>query len=139
MQASFEEKSAWITLIGLVVVSGLYFAAALRLLHAGVTEVVAFVPLFTLAVVVLVAILAASHVIVAILSRPDGRDERDRLIAWRAEHGASWVLGLGALAAAFGLATPVGPAWIANGLLLALFLSEVVSYSLRIFYYRRGI
>ena len=139
MQASFEEKSAWMTLGALVIVFGLYFVAALRLLSSGVTEVIPFLPLLTLAVVLLVVILVASHVIVAIGSRPDGRDERDRLISWRAEHGSSWVLGVGTLAAIFGLATPVGPAWIANGLLLALFLSEVANYSLRVFYYRRGI
>ena len=55
------------------------------------------------------------------------------------EHGSSWVLGLGTLGALFGLATPIGAAWIANGLLLALFLSEVANYALRVFYYRRGI
>lgn len=139
MNASFEEKSAWITLFGLVLVFGLYSVVAGRMLAAGVTPTLAFVPLFALSVMLLVVILVAGHVAVAIASRPDGRDERDQLISWRAEHNSSWVLGAAVLAAAFGLAVEIDRAWIANGLLMTLFLSEILSQALRLYYYRRGI
>ena len=99
MDASFEEKSSWITLIGLLVVFGVYLAVAARMLSAGVTDAVPYLPVFALAVALLVVVLAAGHVAVAIASRPDGRDERDRLISWRAEHGSSWLLGAGVVAA----------------------------------------
>ena len=138
MTASFEEKSAWITLLGLFLAFGVYFAIASRMLSAGVKETAAFLPLFALTVVLLLTVLVVSHVVVAIASRPDGRDERDRLISWRAEHSSSWVLGFGVLAAMFALAMPVERAWIANGLLGVLFLSEVLCYALRLYYYRRG-
>jgi hypothetical protein len=88
VNASFEEKSTWITLLGML---GFYFI------------------------------------------------ERDRLVSWRAEHNSSWLLATGVIGAIFGLATPIAPAWIANGLLLALFLAEVLSHLLRLYYYRRGI
>ena len=139
MNASFEEKSAWITLFSLVAVCGFYFIAAARMLSAGVTTVIPFVPLFALAVLLLVTVLVAGFVVAVIASRPDGRDERDRLISWRAEYHSSWVLVVGMVAAIFGLATPLQPAWIANGLLLAVFLSEVLNRLLRLYYYRQGI
>jgi hypothetical protein len=138
MNASFEEKSTWITLLGTLFVLGAYFFVALRMLVAGVTTVVPFIPVFTVAVILLVVLLVAGHVAVAIASRPDGRDERDRLISWRAEHNSSWLLATGVIAAAFALATPLSPAWIANGLLLFLFLAEVLNRVLRLYYYRRG-
>ena len=43
------------------------------------------------------------------------------------------------LTAIFVLATPIERAWVANGLLLALFLSEVVRCVFQLYYYRRGL
>ena len=79
------------------------------------------------------------HTLAAIAERPEDRDERDRMIAWKAENDSSWILGVGVLAAIFGLAAPIDPAWIANGLLATLFLSEVLKRALQLRYYRRGI
>jgi hypothetical protein len=138
MNASFEEKSVWITLISLVVVFGLYFILAWGMLAEGVTALPAFLPLFTVVVVALVAIVAAGHVVVAIASRPEGRDERDRLISWRAESRSSWVLGVGVMAAIFALAAPVERVWVAHGLLMALFVSEALKHGLQLLYYRTG-
>ncbi len=138
--ASFEEKSAWITLVCLLVLFTGYFAVAAQMLAAGVTEsAVPYVPVFTLVVILLVVVLSVGHTIAAVTNRPEGRDERDRIIAWKAENHSSWLLGVGVLAAAFALATPIGPAWIANGLLMALFLAELLKHSLQPFYYRRGV
>ena len=139
MNASFEEKSVWITLVGLVAVFGFYFIAAARMLSEGVTAVPEFVPLFALAVVLLVVVLGVGHTVVAIASRPEGRDERDRVISWRAENNSSWVLGVGVVAAIFGLGMPLEGVWIANGLLMALFLSQVVRLLFQLYYYRRGV
>ncbi len=140
MNASFEERSVKITLAGLLVVFGLYFAVAWQMLAAGVTEsVVPFLPVFGIAVGLLVFLLVIGHTLAAITDRPADVDERDRMIAWKAENDSSWILGVGVLAAIFGLGTPIGPAWIANGLLATLFLSEVLKRTLQLWYYRKGI
>jgi hypothetical protein len=140
VSTSFEERSAWIVLCSLVGVFGFYFLVAGRMLTAGITEAVApFVPLFVVVVVLLVIVLAVGHAAAAIVARPDGPDERDQQIERRAESGSSWILAVGVLAAAFGLALPLGRAWIANGLLMALVVSEVVNYGLRLYFYRRGV
>ena len=139
MNASFEEKSVWITLASLLTVFGYYFVVAGGLLAEGVTELAPYLPLLVVTVVLLVVVLVAAHTIVAIASRPDGRDERDRIISWRAEHNSSWLLATGVLGAIFGLALSIEAVWIANGLMFALFLSEVLGHSLQLFYYRRGL
>ena len=83
-------------------------------------------------------VLVAGHVVVAIASRPEGQDERDRLIGWRAESNASWILGAGVITAITGMILDVGNVWTTHLLLLSMFLSEVVKYSLQLVYYRRG-
>ena len=139
MDASFEEKSVWITLLGLVVSFGFYFVVAGRMMAAGVTTVIEYAPIFGVTVALLVAMLIAAHIAVAIASRPDGRDERDQVIGWRAENHSSWLPAAGIFLAIVALAFPIERVWIANGLLLALFLGEIVKRSVQIYYYRRGI
>lgn len=139
INASFEEKSVWIQLIALIVVLGTYFLWAGRLLAAGVTELVVYVPLFIGAIVLLVVVLVAGHVLVSIASQPDGRDERDRLIGWRAEANSSWILGMGVLAAICALIAAVENVWIAHLLLLTMLVSEVAKLALQLFYYRIGV
>ena len=139
MNASFEKKSVWIQLVSMVAVLGSYFVVAALMLSTGVTAVIAFVPLFIVAVGLLVFVLVVGHIVVAIASRPDGRDERDRLIEWRAESNSSWILGAGVLAAITGLVASVHAVWIAHLLLLCMLLSEVARFIFQLVYYRRGI
>jgi uncharacterized membrane protein HdeD (DUF308 family) len=138
MHASFEEKSVWIQLISVVVVLGAYFVVASQMMSQSITVLAAFVPLFAVTVGLLVAVLVAGHVIVAVASRPEGRDERDRLIEWRAESNSSWILPVGVLTAITGLVLSIEAVWIAHLLLLSLFVSEVVRFAFQLVYYRRG-
>ncbi len=139
MNTSFQEKSVWIQMVSMVVILGSYFVVAAVMLSKGLTTLPAFVPLFIAAVVLMVVVLVVGHIVVAIASRPEGRDERDRLIEWRAESNSSWVLAVGVLAAVTGLVLSTDNVWIAHLLLLSLFLSEVVRYLFQLVYYRRGL
>lgn len=139
MNASFEEKSVWITLFGLLATFVGYFYVAAQMLSAGVMAVAPYVAVLLVTTALLVAILVVGHIVVAIASRPDGRDERDRVIEWRAESNSAWLLGVAALVSIGGLALGVGGAWIANGLLAALFLSEVLKRVLQLVYYHQGL
>jgi len=139
MKKSFEEKSVWITLVSMLAIFGYYFVVAARMKSAGSTAVVEFVPLFVSVVVLMVVVIVIAHIVVAIASRPEGRDERDRLIEWRAESNASWVLGVGVLAGIWSVATSVDNVWIAHLLLLFLISSEVVKSVSKLLYYRRGL
>ena len=139
MDTSFEEKSVWIQLAGLVVGLGGYLVVAGLMLSNGVNALPAFVPVFTVAIVLVVAINIAGHVVAAIVDRTDEADERDRLIGWRAESRSSWILGVGVIGAIMALILSVGGVWVAHLLLISLFGSEVAKDVLQIVYYRRGI
>ena len=139
INASFEEKSVWIQLVSLVVVLGSYFVKAWTLLAAGVTALAPYIGLFVAATILLVVVLAIGHVVVAIASRPEGRDERDRLIEWRAESNSSWILAAGVFGAIVALVAAVDDVWIANLLMLSMLLTEVAKLTFQLVYYRRGV
>lgn len=87
----------------------------------------------------MVAVLVVGHTAAAIASRPDGRDERDRMIEWRAESNSGWLLGAGVLMGITAMVLSVPNVWTAHLLLLSLFLSELLKLVLQIVYYRRGL
>jgi hypothetical protein len=89
-------------------------------------------------VALIIAINVVGHAVAAIASRPEGRDERDRVIGWRAAHGSEWVLGLGTVVGITALMFELEGVWIAHLLLLFLFLSEVLCCVLKLAFYRRG-
>lgn len=136
--ASFEEKSVWIQLVGVSVALGGYFAVAGWMLARGITVLPAFVPLFIVSIVLLVAILAAGHIIAALVGRPEAADERDRFIEARAESRTGWILAAGVIMAIQGLVVGIEAVWVAHLLLLSLFVSELVRFALQLLYYRRG-
>ncbi len=138
MNTSFEERIVWVNMIALLLALGIYFVVAGSMLRAGVTNLVAYVPLFTIAVVVQVALIAAGSIAAKVLGRADERDERDRLIAWRAEANASWLVGVGILAGISAMVVAVPNVWVAHLLLLSLFLAELLKAALQLLYYRRG-
>lgn len=136
---SFEEKTLWIQLAGLVPMLGGYFISAGMMLAGGLTDIAPFGPRFISALVAMVVIHAAGHAAIAILGTPEDRDERDRLIAWRAEAQSSWLLGAGVIVTVGCLVAGMGPAWIANLLLLSMFLSQTLCYTLQLVHHRWGI
>ena len=138
MDMSFEEKSVWIQLSSLVVGLGGYLVVAGLMMSNGVSALPAFVPVFAVAIVLIVAINVAGHAVAAIASRADEPDERDRLIGWRAESRSAWILGVGAIGAIIALILSVDGLWVAHLLLVSLFCSEAAKEVLQIVYYRRG-
>lgn len=137
MNASFEEKSAWIQLVALVAVLGMYASAAGEMMAAGITTVRAFVPLLAGAITTLVVALVVGHIVAACTGAEDA-DERDRLIECRAESRSSWILASGAFGALVGLAASIDDIWIAHLLVGALFASEIAKLAFQVLYYRRG-
>ena len=139
MNTSFEEKSVWVQLISLVVIFAGYFAVAGFMMTQGVPVLVAYVPLFMASVVLLVIMLTAGHIVAVCFGKPEGRDERDRLIEWRADSVSSHVLGGGVLIAITGMIFELDNVWIAHFLFLLMFLSEVLKLAMQLVYYRRGV
>jgi hypothetical protein len=136
--ASFEERSVWIQLAGLALTFAGYLFIASRMLASGVTALPAFGAVLAVSVVLLVVILTVGHIVAAATSRPEGRDERDRVIEWRAEARSGWLLGAGVIAGLACMITGVPNVWTAHLLLVSLYLSEMLRLTLQIVDYHRG-
>lgn len=144
---TFQEKSAWGSLVALGLVSYWYFPAAFA--AAGNKGAAADLIAISIGcVVALVIIEIVYHVIIA--SRGDDvRDERDVLINIRAERIASFVLGIGLFTLvgriiaieAIEAITPVetmGALTIAVWILFVLTVSEISKLASQVWYYRAG-
>jgi len=143
---SYKEKSSWGMLIALAVIGGLYFHAAWGLWQAdGLVVSAAFRLLFGYTILLVVALIAY-HVLIAVLSKPEVEDERDRLIEWRASHVGGLVLAFGVIsvilhimgAGWLGYDLFLSPIAIAHFLLLVMVAATVVELALKLYYYRRG-
>jgi hypothetical protein len=139
MGASFEEKSVWVQLIGLSVGLGAYFVVAGMMLTSGVRVLAPFVPVFVAALIFLIILMTVGHLLAAVMRKPEARDERDRVIEWRAESNTGWLLGVGVFLAITGLLFDIERVWIAHLLLLSLFIAEMAKLALQALYYRRGV
>jgi len=139
---SFREKSAWVTLIAIIAVS------LLVLTHMPQPWTIAPAPngfmfhVLMLAIGLFVAIEIVAHVIIAWRSPRDAlapKDEREELIALKATRLGAYVyalLSLGSVALIHFGANRIGLAWCIT---LSFVVAEVVNYTARIVYYRRGV
>jgi hypothetical protein len=143
MNLSFQEKSLWVMLASLVVGFGFYFANAFGA-HAArapgqAADLMApYVGLFIAAVILLVVIAVAGHVVIALADRNPQTDERDRLIALKGTSYASYVLATGVfLALTVAVFTPGN--FIFTHVLLAFWvLAQLVAIGSQLVMYRRG-
>lgn len=141
MSMSFQEKSLWVSLVGLVLAFGGYFYSAFATMlstpaakdvlphHAG---------LFIAATLVLVVILVAGHVVIALLDRRTDADERDRSIEQRGGMYGSYVLATGVFLALCTAPVTQGNAVMAHVLLGSWVLAQGVEIVSQLVIYRRG-
>ena len=137
---TFHEKSAWITLVAIVLVGGAYF------LHVPWTLRPEFDPIlwkgFVYCLVAFLAFEVVGHLVLALRSPREARaprDERERLIDLKAIRLAAYVYVVGSFAAVFTLHHGANGLAIANLVLLAFVLAQIVNYTARIAYHRRGV
>ena len=142
LNMSFEEKSTWVSLAIISFVFVGYFSQVYQGLISGTLDKADVFGLFIGAVASIIVLEIVLHIVIAILNVKDADqpgDERDRLFSMRAGNISGWVLGIGVLTiSAHTFMQELDPLWVANLLLFAVFVSQVVSYALQIFYYRRG-
>ena len=136
---SLREKSAWITLIAILLVSVLFLLHGPEILdpnptlwtfHTAAACIGAFI-----------AIEVVAHLVLYLRNPKDARtpqDERERLIALKATRLAAYVYVVGSFLAV--LTVHHGANGIAVGffVLFAFVIAEIVNYATRIIYFRRG-
>ena len=148
--ASFREKSAWITLGVLLVVFVPYFSFIFQLFAAKHLLAGAVLGAFVAATVFMILLGCVSHIALAICSRSEHQDERDRTIelkSFRIAYGILAVTAFCAIGAIMLLALPYGdvpgvpwlaPVFLSQVFFLCFVLAEVGKYLTQAICYRRG-
>ena len=140
-EMSFREKSAWISFGLILLLFAAYFWNAGRQFAGQVEQQTAFqVSVGLLIAFVLLEIVL--HIAIAIQAPNEARarrDEREQLIEMRATGVAFQVLVVGALASAGLMHVTRSGSVIAQHVLLAVMVAELVRFGGQIFYFRRGV
>ncbi len=138
---AFQEKSSIVMTAILAVVYGVYFTVVGQRMSGAPVDEIVYQPLLIVAVVPLVILAAASHIVLALtnLKEANDHDERDRWISLRGERVGGYVLAVGVFA---GLVLAMAEApyfFVAHALLAGWVLAELSSGGTRILLYRRGV
>ncbi len=149
MDLSYQEKSILGSLAAMVVVYGYYFANVLR-----DTSQPAFgggsLARLVFAVVAIIVIEIVYHIVLALETKVEPKDERDILIECKAYRNAYFLLATGAFLVIgavimAGLASDSAPTRImvtpfltVNLVLFFMVLAELAKFLTQLFYYRRG-
>jgi cytochrome b subunit of formate dehydrogenase len=137
MSISFQEKSRWVLLIGMLVVFGGYFAQVLPAAPKNVQP--EQIALFVAAVVALVVIQIFGQVLIVVIDRRSEMDERDRLIALKGTRNGSYVLAVGVFFALCAALLTEGNFIFIHVLFGFWVVAELVDIASSLVMYRRGI
>ncbi|MDQ3069962.1 MAG: hypothetical protein M3R55_09570 [Acidobacteriota bacterium] len=141
MGLSFQEKSLWLVLSSLVVAYGCYFYQAFA--NMGPLDAAADVQphqiaLFTAAVVLLVIMQVAGHVVIAMVDRRSDTDERDRLIGLEGTRNGAYVLAAGVFCSLCVALATEGNFIFTHLLLGSWVLAQLVETASQLVLHRRG-
>lgn len=141
MPVTFQEKSLWVTFVGLLSAFAAYFSLA----YASILPTSAakdLLPhqaaLFMVTTLLLVIVLVAGHVAIAVIDRHSQTDERDRRIALKGGRNGSYVLACGVFLSLCTALLTEGNAIMAHVLLGFWVLAQAVEIVSQLILYRRG-
>ena len=137
-EVTHEEKRAWILGIAAMVSYAVYLVVVLD--RAGGRPLVE-VPYAATLLWTVGASIGASivlSILAAVVSKDDGKDQRDREIGRFGEYAGHSFVVIGAVAALLLAMAEAPHFWIANAVYLAFTLSALLGSTARIFAYRRG-
>ena len=151
MDLSFQEKSILGSLVITLGLFGYYFFKVFEVFMYGTSETSLSLPFILIGVVAaVVAVEIVYHILIALASKPETEDERDKLIEAKATRISYFVLAAGCLTAVGHSMISVfaedsaldrtiqNPIMTANLIILAFILAEVVGFAMQLYYYRRG-
>jgi hypothetical protein len=130
---SFREKSAWISLISILLLFGIYFTAV-------ALDYASTFALFIQLVIGFVVIEIVLHIVVATKAPLDAKapkDERERLIGLKADRVAGYVLVAGVFFAIFTVHLSNDARDVAHAALFAFAVSQLAKYGTEIALHRR--
>src|SRR5665213_2246031 len=130
---SFREKSAWISIVAIVLVYGFY---GFRLLHAPQARHPPFVAMLVGSTILVIIVSVIGHVVVA--RRRETADERDRLIDARSTRFGYYAMAAGLWGVIFLALAGPQPALLAYAAFGAFVLAELVRLASQVVMYRVG-
>lgn len=136
MSPSFQEKSLWVMLVGIIAAFSFYFASVLP--TSAVNVMPEQIVYFVLAVVFLVITQIVGHIVIATMDRRSEQDERDRLIALKGIRNGDYVLATGVFLALCVALLTNGNFVFTHVLLGSWVLAQLVEIGSQLFLYRRG-
>lgn len=141
MSISFQEKSLWLMLAGLVGCFGFYFYVAWATLSLVNSSNVLphHVALFGVTIVLLVVFQIIGHILIAVFDRRSETDERDRLIGLKGTRNAAYVLAAGVFLALCAALITRGNFVFIHVLLASWVLAQMVEIVTQLVLYRRGV
>jgi hypothetical protein len=139
MNLSYREKSIWGSLATTLVVYGYYFATVFSGTRPSEFNGTGVVRLMS-AVSVIVLIEVVYHIVIALTSKVEPKDERDVLIEGKAYRNAYFLL-VADLFMLMGTIVLIGltPFLTVNLMFLCAVVAEIVKSLTQLFFYRRGI
>jgi hypothetical protein len=139
MSKSFQEKSVWISLIAVSLIFGYYFVRIFQMISKNQIDVVKNAVLFISVVIMVVVTEIIFHIIVAVRTRPEAKDERDRIIELKATRNAYFILIAGVFLSFVCLAFSLQSFIIVHVIMFFFVLSEIAKFISQLFYYKRGV
>ena len=138
---SYREKSSWIALLLYLGIYGWYAWTLAKVIAAGQTETFDYWGELVSLIVVLVIATIILESIVAAKSPKEAqarRDERERLIHFKAANVGYGVAMVGAVGVIWAIATGKPSFYTANGLFFTMVLAETARHATQIFFFHRG-
>lgn len=132
---TFREKSAAITVAGLLLIYGIY---GWRLAQ-GPMPMPQAVALLTGLIALQVVLMITAHGAAALLRRPEKPDERDRLVDLRGLRNGYFVLAAAVVGVMVLALAGASTLTVVNALLAGLVAADVVRYGSQLVYYRTGL
>lgn len=139
---AFQEKSAWVMSVALVLGGVFYFVAVSDLSTAIGQLAPPILPSIIKYTIILTVVSVVGHIVIAAMTPKDANaplDEREQTILIRAGHYSSYLLGAGVLLSLGGYLVIHSGDALFYGVFASLMISQFAEYVIRIFYYRATI
>lgn len=136
---AFQEKSAWVMSVSLVL-GGIYYFGVVKTITTEIGQLAPpILPTLVLYTIILIVIAVVGHIAIAILAPKEANaplDEREKAIFHRASHLSGYLFGGGVLLSlSVYLYTYSGDA-LFYGVFASLMISQLAEYVFRILFYR---
>lgn len=138
---SFREKSAWVTLVTLAVLTIVFILNIPRPYTLAPAANSSLFHVMLLAIVTFVVVKVAAYIVIAVRAPRDARtpkDERERLIELKSTAVGGAVYAFLSLGSVLTIHLGANKGAIAYLVVFSFVVAEIVNYAMRVLYYRRG-